>query len=435
MLFPLFRSKRVSIIILMPMFLGGILVTQPQRTWSGNPPSTQEVFAQHKDQIVRIHVLESSSGSKSVVGSGFIVSSQGHIVTNYHVIAELIHKPGQYHGQILYTNDHSSPFTVLNFDAIHDLAIVQSKMDSPRYFRFSTEPLQKGMRVYSMGNPYDLGVTIVEGTHSGLLTNSLYDKIHFTGSLNSGMSGGPAITSREKIMGVNVQSLGNQVGFLVPAIYAQTLLEETLGTNDLEMDDPLLKLRDQLLVHQDSYLAQLMSDSWPTCTLGPFHMPGKMAAFVKCSGSSEQEKENLYESVTQTCSIEDNIFISDSHSSGTLNFTHEYLSTNQLNQLRFFSIYQAFFGEDREEFEGDKEDVGSFRCISDFVDNQSGTLKVVFCLRGYKKLPGLYDMVLKAATLGHRNKGMHTSFRVIGISYENAVLFSQIYLGRIAWDN
>ncbi|MEC4672939.1 MAG: serine protease, partial [Nitrospirota bacterium] len=172
-----------------------------------------KVFSRYKDQVVQVRIVEASSGAKSTVGSGFFVSSHGHIVTNYHVVALLIHKPDQYRGEIVHHDDHTSPLTLLNFDAIHDLAIVQTDRPQSSFFQLHTKSMDKGKRVYSMGNPWDLGMTIVEGTYSGLLERTLYEKIHFTGSLNAGMSGGPAVTSDGEVIGVNVASAGDQLSF------------------------------------------------------------------------------------------------------------------------------------------------------------------------------------------------------------------------------
>ena len=55
-----------------------------------------------------------------------------------------------------------------------------------------------------MGNPHDLGMTIIEGTYNGLIQTSRFQKILFSGSLNSGMSGGPAMDDKGRVIGVGV---------------------------------------------------------------------------------------------------------------------------------------------------------------------------------------------------------------------------------------
>ena len=57
-----------------------------------------------------------------------------------------------------------------------------------------TATLLKGDRVLAMGHPRDLGLSIVEGTYNGQVEHVLTPRLHFTGPLNPGMSGGPAVT-------------------------------------------------------------------------------------------------------------------------------------------------------------------------------------------------------------------------------------------------
>lgn len=427
----LFINMGISIGLLSVIFLvvvggGAVLATEG---------GADQVFSQYQDQVVQVRILETSSGAKSTVGSGFLGSSKGHIVTNYHVVALLIHKPDQYRGEIVYSDDHSTPLTLLNFDAVHDLAIVQSDPQAPAFFQFQSEPMNKGERVYSMGNPWDLGMTIVEGTYSGLLDKTLYEKIHFTGSLNAGMSGGPAVTSEGKVIGVNVASAGDQLSFLVPAKYAKALLAETLDDQFEPPKSLLMKLRDQLLQHQDVYLSMMVSGTWASTSLGPYAVPEKIASYVKCWGSSEQHKKWLYETVTQTCSFEDGIFLSSSLSTGTLQFSHTYISSEQLNRFRFYSLYQQIFqgdvADDLDSWFEDEEEVGAFRCLDDVVAPEGPPMKVVFCVRGYKKLPGLYDGVVKMATLDHNHRGLQGKVTLTGVSFEKAKTFGRKFLENI----
>ena len=66
---------------------------------------------------------------------------------------------------------------------------------------FAAGDVAHGARLYSIGNPHDLGISIVEGTHNGLLRHTLYPRIHFTGPINPGMSGGPTITPEGAVVG------------------------------------------------------------------------------------------------------------------------------------------------------------------------------------------------------------------------------------------
>ncbi|XUM20858.1 trypsin-like peptidase domain-containing protein [Bradyrhizobium oligotrophicum S58] len=120
--------------------------------------------------------------------------------------------------------------TLLAVDLPNDLALVRVDKQNAPFFSFDKAALDgslpKGERLYSLGNPLDLGFTIIEGTYNGLVEHSYNDHIHFTGALNPGMSGGPAVNAQGQVVGVNVATRrgGQLISFLVPARFAAALL-------------------------------------------------------------------------------------------------------------------------------------------------------------------------------------------------------------------
>ncbi len=392
---------------------------------------TQEVFKRFQDRIVQIRILETSSGSRVALGSGFTVSRAGEIVTNYHVISELVHKPNQYRAEIVYFDGRTSPLKLLNFDAVQDLAVVSGNVTSP-FFDLHPLPLQQGTRVFSIGNPLDLGFTIVEGTYNGLLKNSQYEKIHFTGSINPGMSGGPAILDDGRVIGVNVATAGNQVSFLVPAKFVIALLRQTHGEAN---SVPLLeKLAAQVLDNQKQFMAQLLAaKSMDTVNLGPYLLPGKIAPYLKCWGDANRNPDDLFTHLSHVCSSEDDIYVSRSHHIRFLRFSHDYLTSQELGRRQFFNLYQRYFDGNDGDFQAGKEDVTKFSCQTDFIKHADLTMRTVLCMRSYKKLPGLYDAILKVATLGDDKRGVQSTVELGGVSYDNALFFSRKFLEGISW--
>ncbi len=412
--------------LLVLMMLGLICRTVP-----AHATETQEVFKRFQNRVVQVRILETSSGSRAALGSGFIVSKTGEIITNYHVIAELVHKPQQYRAEIVYFDGHTEPLKLLNFDAVRDLAVVSGNAPSAFFFDLYAPPLQRGTRVFSIGIPLDLGFTIVEGTYNGLLENSQYEKIHFTGSINHGMSGGPAILEDGRVIGVNVATAGNQVSFLVPAKFVIALLQRTRGEAGTM---PLLeKLTAQLQENQKQFMEQLLANGMDTVNLGPYLLPGKIAPYLKCWGDSNRNPDDLYEHLSHSCSSGDELYVSRTHRIRFLNFSHDYLTSEELGQRRFFNLYQSYFDNNTGHFHAGKEDVTKFSCQTDFVKHDDLTMRTVLCVRSYKKLPGLYDAVLKVATLDNEKRGVLSTVELGGVSYDNALLFSQKYLEGISW--
>lgn len=115
------------------------------------------------------------------------------------------------------------PLHLLAFDAIHDLALVKTGSPGavagrpPLRFRPRDVPMAQGERIYSLGNPLDVGFAVIEGTYNGLVERSFYPTIFFAGSLNPGVSGGPTLDQQGQVMGINVAARtdGEQVSFPV----------------------------------------------------------------------------------------------------------------------------------------------------------------------------------------------------------------------------
>src|SRR5205807_1245578 len=103
----------------------------------------------------------------------------------------------------------------------NDLALVRLDRADRPFFAFDVRTaeadLPRGERLYSLGHPLGIGFTIVEGTYNGPVERSYSPRIHFTGALNPGMSGGPAVDGDGRVVGVNVskQFGGDLVSFLV----------------------------------------------------------------------------------------------------------------------------------------------------------------------------------------------------------------------------
>ncbi len=203
-----------------------LLFVSPPVLASTGENEAKILYNKYQDSVYQIRVIEVASGEKSTIGSGFQITPEGHIATNYHVVSKLIHDPDLYRLEYVQPTGETRELTLLDVDVIHDLAIVRSADFHDASMPLGDAALENGTRIYSLGNPKDLGMSIVEGTYNGLLKESLYERIFFSGSINPGMSGGPAIDSEGDAIGVNVSVMrGNQLSFLVPVHYLKALLK------------------------------------------------------------------------------------------------------------------------------------------------------------------------------------------------------------------
>ncbi len=406
----------------------------PQSASLGLTRDTQAVFEGFKDRVVKIEVLEAGSGTKALLGSGFYISADGYVITNYHVISRLIYYPGRYRAELVEHGGERREIKIMGIDAVNDLALVYAHREAAPFFQLNPVTIKQGTRIYSMGHPHDIGLSIVEGTYNGYQKYSYYKQIHVTGSLNPGMSGGPTITASGEVVGINVATAGNQVSFLVPVEAAVNLATEPLDSEEKEAEDFFETIRRQLFSHQETYLDEIALASNEHVELGDYVLPTSPSPFIECWGDKNAHDETPYEIVDHSCSSGDYVFISSSMVANTIKFRHRLITTEELNRFRFFALYSSYFGIKYGMMHyNSNEEVTPFRCSTGYIDSGDITFKTIFCARRYRKLDGLYDAMLKAATLESNSTGLETTLTLTGVSYDKAVNYSRKYLEEISW--
>lgn len=384
--------------------------------------------------MVKIEIQESGSAAKASLGSGFFVSESGHLITNYHVVAEVVREPERYVARFLDAAEEEVAVEVLAVDVAHDLAVVKADRATPSYFALGLVDAAQGVRIYSLGHPLDLGLNIVEGTYNGFLKHAFDERINFTGSINSGMSGGPAINGDGLVVGINVASYGEQVSFLVPVRWAERLLSRTREPGferPISFDDDVLT---QLVARQDTFIAKLVEQPPATVVLGGVALPTQPAPFFNCWADAYREDDVPYEAVDHSCSTDDYVYLSDELVSGQLWFYHRLLTTEKLNRFQFDALRTDELHQTYHGLSGGENDVTEFRCHTDTVSESGPAFKAIVCLRGYRDLEGLYDLVLKAAVIGTPRTGVETIVVASGVSFDNARTVAEWYLRHITWD-
>jgi len=397
---------------------------------------TPAVFRRFAGMVLKVQVVEQRSGAKAVTGSGFYVSGQGHVLTNYHVVSDLVREPSRYRAELIDSLGGTRPVDVIAVDVVHDLAVLATGHPVARWFRFQDSGIAQGLRLYSLGHPGDLGIAIVEGTYNGRLPHTLYPRIHFTGSINPGMSGGPTITRAGGVIGINVATAGNQRSFLVPAEDAAALLRRALARPPRPVDSLLADVGRQLLAYQQVYLPRLFADSVPTVDLGGLRVPTRPAAFFNCWGESDDDADDPYEVVHHYCSTDDDVFLSGDESTGIIEFQHDLITSDELNRFRFAALYTHEFqalGTDWDLTSQSDDDLTGYRCHTGNVREHGVVAKAVFCARRYRKLPGLYDVVFRLAVLGRPRMGLLSTLTMSGVSFGNAQALVRRYAGAIRW--
>lgn len=385
--------------------------------------STEEVYSRHKASVIQVLIIDAQGDAKRSIGSGFLVSDDGRLISNFHVVADFIHHPGQYRAEWHDSDGGSGELRLLDVDVVHDLALLQSEALAGRDFLAVESNLPKmGERLYSLGFPYDLGLTIVEGTYNGLLEKSLYERIHLTASINPGMSGGPAIDRSGNVIGVNVATAGDQVSFLVPSRHVIELLTRDETSTRGELMD---RIGAQLQANQTSHLDLLMDKPFRTTTLGSYQVPSTIARHISCWSQTDQNPERLLDKTELSCQSEDDIFLESNLSTGAIRFEHTLRSTHKVGVLRFWAQLQSSFRNFYGTLGGDKTRVTEFSCHQDFFQHQGLKSKLLICARRYREFSGLYDLVQRQVTLDHSKHALQSTLILTGVDREHGLAFAR----------
>ncbi|WP_188701232.1 S1 family peptidase [Silvimonas iriomotensis] len=397
---------------------------------------TPQVFRQYKDAVVQVRIMDKRSNNRTALGTGFAVDDAGHVISNFHVISEVVWHPESFRAEAVRANGSVVPLAVSGFDVVHDLSLLKLATPLGTHLTLDAGPLDKGTTLYSFGIPLDLDFTIVRGLYNGLLPKSLREQIHFTGAINPGMSGGPAMTETGRVIGINVATSGNDVGFLVPARYAVALLQQQARA-PINNAAQMLKLMDtQLLAEQNALATRLLAAPLTTDTLDRYRTPRDWSDFFRCWSNEEHGEEKRYTALTMVCGSQSNIFLTEDYETGTVHYSRSYVQGKGLSDLQFAHLYGSQLGIGPRVPDATREDVGNFACSTSFVRQPDGLpLKHVFCLRAHRKLPGLFDAVIMSATLDQTQSGLINRLVLGGVSYDNAVRLGRKFLGAVTWSN
>jgi len=395
--------------------------------------SAEQLFARYEPALLQVRVLEQASGAKAAIGSGFVINQPNLLVTNYHVVSDAVLFPTKYRLEYLNNLQQKGTLKVLAVDVINDLALLETDYQPEQRFNIESKNPPQGATIYSLGNPHDLGMIVVPGTYNGLQKFGYYPRIHFTGAVNSGMSGGPVVDSAGNIVGVNVASAGNQLGFLVPVKALSDLLAR--AAQKVESTNNQQYIAKQLQESQAKMFAPILAATWQLKDFGIGKIPDEVVPFVRCWGESNVEKEHeALKQVRAFCSQSDEIFLSNQFTTGRIEMQFEWLEGKDLHPLQFFNLYAQNISHINADNQAGKEDVTPFECEHQVVQqtNQQHA-KTIYCVRAYRQYEGLYDVIYLAASLDQQQTGLISHYTLSGVSQDIAQQFNRKFTEAVLW--
>jgi serine protease Do len=258
--------------------------------------------------------------------------------------------------------------------------------------------------------------------------------VHFTGSLNPGMSGGPTMDRQGQVVGINVATAGNQVSFLVPVSRLQTLVSD-YRARGMAIENMQLRIGEQLMAEQQEKFSSLFAHNWQAISLGEAQVLDELAPFVKCwGGSNSSDDKAQFLSADRSCRSEDNIYMTSTFATGILEYQFIWLEANQLNSWQFYNYYERLFGDFAPGNRAGEENVTRFQCDHGFTRQFGGRQnKNVFCLRAYKDYPKLYDILFLQGSVDDKENALISHFTLAGVSKENGLAFTRKFMEVSQW--
>ena len=183
-----------------------------------------------KDPWFKFFYGDQDEAPQGGMGSGVIVSPEGYVLTNNHVVE------GADQIEIVLHDGRRTQAQVIGTDPDTDLAVLKIKLDRlPVIVWGNSDELQVGDRLLAIGNPFGVGQTVTSGIVSALGRNRLgintfENFIQTDAAINPGNSGGALVDIQGHLMGINTaiysRSGGNMgIGFAIPVSTARQVLE------------------------------------------------------------------------------------------------------------------------------------------------------------------------------------------------------------------
>ena len=212
-------------------------------------PSFADVIAHASPAVVSINATSVNVGSveraspdkvnlyleeRASLGSGVIISADGYILTNLHVVDTLF---DAFNAQVTLVDGRQTPATVVAWDEGSDLAVLHINMDGLTPIpRGDDSSLRVGDVVFAIGYPRNVGQSVSQGIVSALRrgADSTIERIQTDAAINPGNSGGALINSNGELIGLNSSILSKSgnfegIGFATPASLAVNALEEMVA--------------------------------------------------------------------------------------------------------------------------------------------------------------------------------------------------------------
>ena len=249
-----------------------------------------DLFKKLKPSVVNVDIVlrqragwdDRAAEQTAGAGSGFIWDDDGRIVTNYHVIEDVIRRRSQLTARVVLADRTAYDADVVGYAPEYDLAVLQfaphnrpPKDKIKKIDLGSSHDLEVGQKVYAIGNPLGLSLTMTKGIISALerpirspAGTTIHGGIQTDAAINPGNSGGPLLDKSGRLIGVNTaiatttENGGNiGIGFAIPADTVNQIVTQLIKDGRVLRPDLGIKLYDQQKLRRARYDHGVMVES------------------------------------------------------------------------------------------------------------------------------------------------------------------------------
>jgi hypothetical protein len=370
-----------------------------------------------KPSLYTIEVHSGNANAKSTLGSAYLVSREGHLVTNYHVVGSYVDDPGRYRlraknaGGVLEAR-------LVSFDLVNDLALLQVEGARGTPLRIASKPPQSGSAIVAFGDPEGYGLSLVEGIFNGHSEKGLVDRMLLSMPLNSGMSGGPILNGSGEVIGTNVaiERESNSLSFGVPAAKIAALFQaKPLGTDRKALRE---ETRRQLASLERETTTRLqrefdaMGDA--VVRVGGAQAP-RPPAFFECWDDSQLHKEEAVTKSVYSCNLQFAPSVEGLGEVAAVTILVEHFTVAS-NAFGFFGWLpqHATSHNSVTAIDPKGDNFSPPHCAAERVRVDATVWKATTCASAYVEHDGIFDFDLMATSVSQTDQVMYLSLQMSG---------------------
>lgn len=380
-------------------------------------------YERFKPSLFTIEVHSGNEGAKSTVGSGYLVSRDGLVATNYHVVGSYIDEPERYSIRAI-SGAATLAASLVSFDLVNDLAILRVSGTSAPPLALALAPPPLGSAIVSFGNPENLGLSLINGVFNGSAAKGVVDRMLISMPLNAGMSGGPILDAQGQVVGTNVAVVrdANSLSFGVPVASLHALLRRPQVALDKAA---LLAETDRQMREFESAMSARLVAAFDSArgaapvAIGRAHSRRPPDLFQCWDGSQVHLNEEVTDSWYR-CDLQFSPMVEGLGTVGDVRVMFQQRRSAK-SSYGFYSAVQALAASwtDVDAVSPTDEVRRSPRCVASRFALGGTVWKANACVTGYAKHPGLADYELIAASVSDARDAFLVYLHLDGLREES----------------